>query len=165
VKLSKIAGFFALALSLSVWSPMANTVRGATTTPTPTLVGGTFVINFKITIKSAISKSSVILCDATVEAGDDAAGTYAEEGETAAVRSVATPSTATCTVTIPYSWLLATPTTDHYFFDYAVTNSTFTVLGIAPTLPIRVSKPTPPVVTTGIPKNGATTTETVSITY
>ncbi len=164
MKISKIAAACVIALSLGAWGPVTNTVTSAATTPTPTIVGGTFDIKFTITIKSAISKSSVILCDATVQVDDDVAGTYSEEAEGEAVRSISTPSEATCNLTIPYSWLLATPSTDRYFFEYAVTNSTFTVLGISPTLPIRISRPSP-AFTTGIPKNGATTTENVAITY
>jgi hypothetical protein len=163
VKISKIAAGI-IALSLGAWSPIANTVTSAATTPTPAIVGGTFDIKFTITIKSAISKSSVILCDATVQVDDDLAGTYSEEAEGAAIRSTSTPSEATCNLTIPYSWLLATPSTDRYSFEYALTNSTFTVLGISPTLPLRISKPSVAFIT-GIPKNGATTIENVAITY
>jgi len=81
---------------------------------------GTFVVNFTITVSSAIPATETIGCVAgaslvdtgTVHAIVDLAASAVTRG---------TGSTVTCTVTIPYSWKLASASTDSVGLSYAVT--------------------------------------------
>lgn len=87
----------------------------ATTTYT-----GTFVVNFTITVSSVIPVTKTIGCVAgaslvdtgTVHAIVDLAGSAVTRG---------TGSTVTCSVSIPYSWSLASASTDSVELSYAVT--------------------------------------------
>lgn len=87
-----------------------------TTTETPespaasTEIEGELKIAGTVTIVStSITSTTPLICSATAIIVSDANGPISEEATSPASRS---GSTATCTVLIPYEWLLATPTTD-----------------------------------------------------
>jgi len=85
-----------------------------------TTAAGEFVFTITITVKSTVPKNAVIGCDASVATADALTGLYYDEHGSA----VATGSggTRTCVVTIPYSWILTTPTTsDSVTMAYDVT--------------------------------------------
>jgi hypothetical protein len=81
---------------------------------------GEYVVNFTITVKSAVPKNAVIGCDVGLGTVDLLASlSYDEEGSAIATGS---GGTRTCKVTIPYSWTLTSPdTTDMVTLSYSVT--------------------------------------------
>jgi hypothetical protein len=133
----------------------------AATAITPTT--GTFVVNLTITVKSTdIPSTDVIACtvDASVTEINLMTASltfFAEESASVA----ATSRTATggkCTVTIPYSWRLATPKTDTVTLQYTITAPVET----ANQLPNRMSTQS---ISTGlVPTSGATTTINLNAT-
>ena len=79
--------------------------------PTPSKVTGTVKVNFSIAVKSSIPTGSSIVCEVDIAVADcDPTGTNGcpntpqEQASTVATRS---SNAASCTVTIPYSWLLS----------------------------------------------------------
>jgi hypothetical protein len=152
LKISKIAFVTAcvLALSLGAWGPRSNVGTAAATAP----ITGKFVVNFSITVASSIPSADTIGCEVTADV----------EGitETAAVAATRTAATAKCLVTIPYSWILVSPTTDEIELQYDITNDN-SALGVPSALPIRISHH--PIAALKVPANGAVTTETVTATF
>ena len=75
--------------------------------PATTTHSGTVQVTFKIQVKSAaISASTPIYCEVDVSASD---ANYANSFyETAVATASRTGSTATCTVNVPYQWLMGT---------------------------------------------------------
>ena len=127
-----------------------------------TTFGGSFVFKFTIAVKSTNLGTDTIACSADLEVLDEnmttfvLTGVYSEEAAVAATRSGAT---ATCTVTIPYSWALANGSTD-------MVNLSYTIEAPASTsnspLPNRISTHSLP--SMHVPANGTTTTVTVTAT-
>ena len=88
-----------------------------------TTIGGKFIFNFTITLSSPISTSTPIICTANasimeISASYTTIADYIETVSAAATRSSATA--ARCSVAIPYSWLLQSPTTDFVTLGYSV---------------------------------------------
>jgi len=126
--------------------------------PATSTFGGKLVFNFTITVSSTIASSLKIACAATASLEDITTLNFISE--TAEVTATRTGSTATCTVTIPYSWNLGSSTTDKVTLTYSI---------IAPVeatgssvLPSRISSQS--IGTISVPANGATTTETITAT-
>jgi hypothetical protein len=126
----------------------------ATTTPTT----GTYTVNFTITIASSLPTSTQIACTAELEVTGDKVGTIVETAGAVATRS---GSTATCSVTIPYSWNLVTPTTDKLYVLYSLTSPVNVTLGYP--IPSRASHLNAP--PTSVPATGSTTTLAVNATF
>jgi hypothetical protein len=81
--------------------------------------------------------------------------------EIAAVAATRSGSTATCTVTIPYSWSLINSTTDMVQLSYVITAPGAVSTGTTG-LPYRASSRN--FVSIKVPANAATTTETLKAT-
>ena len=126
-------------------------------TPAVTPTTGKIVFNVTITISSALPASAVITCLATGGVADAATGEFSN---VAAVTAKKTGTTATCTVSVPYSWDLATPAKDIVEFDLSV-EATSGTLGSAT---FYEEAFTAPAITIKVPANGATTTETIATT-
>jgi hypothetical protein len=127
-----------------------------------TTFGGSFVFKITITIKSTNLGTDTIACTAGVDVIDINSTTFVITGvwdEGAAVAATRSGSTATCTVTIPYSWSLANGSTDTVNLDYGIE-----VPGSAsnPPLPDRFNSHSLP--SMHVPANGTTTTVTVAAT-
>lgn len=126
--------------------------------PATSTFAGKFVFNFTITINSTISTTAKIACAANATLEDVATANFIlESAEVTATRS---GSTATCMVTIPYSWKLGSGSTDKVTLTYQIAvpvEATGTAV-----LPSRVSEQTVGVIS--VPTNGSTTTETVAAT-
>lgn len=167
----KRAMVVASVLSQFVVSESAPKVRQASTrspqeiaATTPTT--GTLVVKFNITLGSSLPKGGVINCDASAEVSESSTNTsFFETGEGFA-KFVA--PVWTCTVTIHYSWLLATPNMDQVSLSetagivearsIAATNAnTATVV----TTDIRQSDRSGGTLSS-VPLTGTTTTETVN---
>jgi len=119
--------------------------------PGPTT--GKFVFSFTITISSTNLSGDTISCQAEASAFD----VTRSLDESASVKATVSGSTATCTVTIPYSWTLTTPTTDMVSLSYTIYATSSTGQ------PTRTSSQTP-LATIKVPTSGATTTETIKAT-
>jgi hypothetical protein len=131
---------------------------GAAAPPATTTYTGTIVVNFTVTVSSAIARTAEIGCAAGASILD--AGTDNEIVEVAGTAvSRGTGSTVTCSVTIPYSWNLASANLDTVGLTYSVTS------------PVDFSAPlgewphragAQSLGSIGVPVSGTTTTETVS---
>jgi hypothetical protein len=113
--------------------------------------GGTVTVTLTITVKSAgITK---IVCTADVfviDAITTSARIFSES-------ATATGTTRTCKLTIPYSWALATQSSDTMSTSYAV-------LGSGSTVPPQRTSSLSPLDTRKVPANGVTTALTAAVT-
>ena len=122
-------------------------------------VTGKLVFTTTITLSSTFPAADVIACSAQALVLDTGSGNdIIESTEVAATKS---GSTATCTVTIPYSWNLLTPTADFVNLTFSV-RVPATPATAAATLPNRTNTQT--LGRIPIPASGTTTTETVKVT-
>jgi hypothetical protein len=123
-----------------------------------TVTTGKFVISYTITISSALASTAKIACIATASLADATTGNFITEE--AGVLATKSGTTATCTVTIPYSWNLGSPSSDKVTLTYSIQAP---VEATASTqFPQRLS--TQSIGTIAVPANGATTNETVTAT-
>jgi hypothetical protein len=157
-----------------VFHPFA---QGATTPVTTPPATGKFVFTFDVTNES-VAKGAIILCGATVTVEDAVIVTtppsettvgYIESGAGTVV-SGGPGTTSTCTVTIPYSWKLPpVPTgakaTSNLSASYHVSgyNAPGTSISELSLEVLRDSESTIPIAN-AIPKDGATTAETIDVT-
>jgi hypothetical protein len=125
-------------------------------TPTPTT--GTFDVTITIAIKSTIPSTTTIAC--TVNAVMEEVYDSHYVSESASVAATRSGSSATCSLTIPYSWYLEAPGTDVITFNYTITTP---VAGMGAGLPAtRVSTQT--IGYYDMPGSGTTNTIAVSAT-
>jgi hypothetical protein len=130
--------------------------------------GGKVVFNFTLTVNSVIPKNAVIACEAHIDINESSGQSITEKGFVLA--HLVSGNQWACSVVIPYSWVLATPTTDKARLSYKIaiadalqltaTNSTATTV-LAPLAPREADQG---IAFISIPLNGATTTETVNVT-
>lgn len=126
-----------------------------------TTFGGTFVFKITITVKSTLG-TDTIACSAGLDVIDQNPTTFVVTGtweEGAAVAAVRSGGTATCTVTIPYSWSLANGSTDMVNLDYEIAAP---ASSSNPPLPSRFNSHS--LASMHVPANGSTTTVTVTAT-
>jgi hypothetical protein len=117
---------------------------------------GTFVYNITITIKSTLPTSDTIDCTGSAFTQDiSSASSIQELASVAASRS---GSTASCKVTIPYAWPLASASSDTVILEYQIT----VPAGLA-SLPNRESN-IEFATLSGVPASGTTTSETIAAT-
>jgi hypothetical protein len=123
--------------------------------PPVTVVGGTISLTITITLKTSAITNVTCIAESIVV--DNAANPviYSESNTVAAT---GTGITRTCKLTIPYSWALATQSSDSM-------STTYNVLGSAGTsgLPQRTAS-RDPLDTRKVPTNGTTTTLTAAVT-
>ena len=102
-----------------VIKPLMTTTASPEAVATGTLLTGELKITGTITIVSpSISSTTPVTCIATGVVPGDANGPITETASSPpAARSGAT---ATCTVLVPYEWLLQTPTTDKVILSVSV---------------------------------------------
>lgn len=130
--------------------------------PATTTVTGKLVFNFTITVDATIASTAKIACSASAITEDNlSSGNPSIFEEEASALATRTGSTATCTVNIPYSWKLATSSTDSIVLEYTIdapVEATSTTV-----FPTRLSSAT--VATIKVPASGTTTTETITATF
>jgi hypothetical protein len=120
---------------------------------------GKFVFNFTITVKSTIASTGQIGCLAGASLSDTTnLNNVAEIAAVAVTRGSGT--TVTCSVTVPYSWKLGSPTTDVVHLSYSIGSPL--ELGTVSAYPNREGARS--LGTIKVPLNGATTTETITAT-
>jgi hypothetical protein len=122
-----------------------------------TPITGKFVFNVTITVSSALSTKAVIYCDVAGGVDDLTTGYFSN---TVAVTATRSGNTATCALTVPYSWDLGSPTKDTVEFDLSVTAS----VGASGTQEYYYETYTAPAITSKVPANGATTTQDITTT-
>lgn len=167
-----------LGFNLNLWSqsiPAVNGIRGyldprtgifhsmphpdlqEADAPPPAPFGGKFVFNFTITVSSTLASTAKILCEASATTDDIGSANLILE--TAAVTATRSGSTATCTVTIPYSWNLSSASTDKVGLSYQI------IAGVpTATTPLATRTSEQSLKTINVPANGATTTEAITAT-
>lgn len=122
---------------------------------TPTT--GKFVFNITINVASTLPTNAVIVCEVGAATADATSGEFSNSVIQTATRS---GSTATCPITMNYSWDLASPTKDPVDLTLTVTATVGTV-GSASFYQETFDNPP---IATKVPANGATTTETINTT-
>jgi hypothetical protein len=132
---------------------------GAAAPPATTTYSGTIVVNFTITVSSAIARTAQIGCVASASVVDAGTDNGIVEGAGAAVTR-GTGSTVTCSVTIPYSWNLASANLDTVALAYSVTSSV-DFSAPAGEWPHRAGAQS--LGSIGVPVSGTNTTKTVSV--
>ena len=121
---------------------------------------GTFVFNFTINVKANISSTAKIQCTATATVLDLGSGNDIIESNT--VLATRSGTTATCSPTIPYSWNLASSTSDKVSLGWTLSapgQATSTAV-----VPARLSEQFS-FASFAVPANGTTTTETLTPTF
>lgn len=121
---------------------------------------GKIVANFTITIDSTVLSTNEIGCQVSADLEDIGTVNVITEEATNAVKR-GTGTTVTCTATIPYSWKLATASTDTISLSYTIT-SPVGATTLAAEFPLRVSSQTLP--SMKVPPTGTTTTLTIAAT-
>ena len=127
---------------------------------------GKFTFSFTITATSVVPKNGVIVCTANVSVNEATGQSIQQKAS-----GIGTLSNGKwlCTATLPYSWVLATPTKDTVFLSYAaeidyalaVTASNGTQTTVVPALLDKVNQN---LGTIPMPGNAVTTTETITAT-
>lgn len=128
--------------------------------PALTTFGGKFVATFTITVSSTIASTAKIGCEVSAVLSDAGSGNFIQEGAGSAVTR-GTGSTVTCTVNLPYSWKLATGSTDMVSLSYSI-QAPVAISTAAGEFPNRVSSQS--LGTIKVPANGTTTNETITAT-
>ena len=142
--------------------PATQDLAEATVTPTT----GTLVYKFTITLKSPLPKNGLVICSA---GGDVIETTYSADEQGFGIATLESGDTYACSVSMPYSWQLHSPTTDKIVLSYkaqtyeaiqltAANGTGTTVITTAGRASSQTTAEIP------VPANGATTTETVSVT-
>jgi hypothetical protein len=154
------AAMFGLATPL--WAQSADAITPATAPTT-----GTFVFNFTITASSAVPKNGVISCHSSASVFESSSGQNIQQD----AHGIATLSGGKwiCKANMPYSWVLASPSSDNVNLSYSVelddglevtaTNGTATLV-----VPNSIDKVSQGIGSIKVPLNGSTTTETIAST-
>ena len=156
VKVLGVASITILGFAAQLKAQNAEFAAAATT--------GTFVFTFSVTISSTLPKNSVLVCSASAAVSE--AGPNISQKATGV--GTISGTTGTCKVTMPYSWALATPTTDKVVLSYTVeadyglqvTASNGTSVTVQPVVLDKVGEN---LANISVPLNGATTNESVSL--
>jgi hypothetical protein len=119
---------------------------------------GKFVFNYTITVAGTIAATAKIGCIATASLVDVATSNLIEEE--AAVVATRSGTSATCTVTIPYSWNLGSAGSDKVSLSFSIQAPVEASATTA--FPQRLS--TQGIASISVPANGSTTTETITAT-
>jgi len=126
--------------------------------PTTAVFTGTINLTINVTIKSATllttTPATTVACSMEVFLEDNiSSGSPRLISESNTVLATGSGSTWKCTLSIPYSWALATASTDSFTASYFVTGNKATITGV----PNRTSTLSP-YATTKVPSTGTTTT-------
>jgi len=138
--------------------PLPQATDSAIEPPALTTFTGTVKVTITITVKS--TGITNLKCFAVVSAGDGGSlGSSRSLSELDFVAATGTGTTRTCTLSVPYSWGLATQPSDTMDTSYEVGNT----LVLTPTLPARTSAMIP-LDSRKVPANGTVTTLTANVT-
>jgi len=118
---------------------------------------GTIVVNFTITIKSALPATALINCGVSATVADVSGLGVNVISEGATVVGTRTGNTAKCTVTIPYSWTILNPAVATVGLAYDLSASKATA-----TAGLLSRSSSGSIASIPVPANGSTTTQTVN---
>ncbi len=132
-----------------------------------TATTGTLVYKLTITVKSTIPKNGVVGCTGEASVSDSSGNSYSEHGS--GVAKLVSGTTYSCTVTLPYSWLLSSASSDkisrsytaniNYGYQLTATNGADSAVE-----PISARESDQSIPSISVPASGATTTEDISVT-
>jgi len=116
---------------------------------------GTYKLDIAATLYTPVPSGGIVTCSGTVDEYGDPSGAYNEEASAIATGS---GSSWKCDMTIPYAWLLSSPSTDNVDVSYSIEIAESITVGTTSTIvTIRRSEFSPPY-TTGVPSSGTVTT-------
>jgi hypothetical protein len=127
------------------------------TSLTAATMTGTLSFTFNITLKSGFPETTAIRCSATASTRDDGWTETSMYYDTKTALATRSGSTATCKVSIPYSWLLANPGATMLSMDYMVTAIPAAENGVSRHHMGNLA-------TIAVPTNGSTTFKTINVT-
>lgn len=136
--------------------PLAPAVDSDVEPPALTTVGGTITVTLTITLKT--TTLTTITCTAGTSVYDDETTSLRGYNESATAAATGSGTTRTCKLTIPYSWGLATASSDSMTTSYDVFGSATTGGTLQRTSGLS------PLDTRKVPANGATTALTAAVT-
>lgn len=132
-----------------------------------TATTGTLVYKLTITVKSTLPKNGVVGCTGEASVSDSSGNSYSEHGS--GVAKLVSGTTYSCTVTLPFSWLLSSASSDkisrsytaniNYGYQLTATNGADTAVE-----PISARESDQSIPSITVPASGATTTEDISVT-
>jgi len=128
-------------------------------TATPSLTGanGVWKITLNITLTTPLQKGDIVVCEGNLDVDDQFF--YSESG---AVVATVNGGSASCTVTIPYTWYLATLKTDMVDVSYSV--SEYHVFTVGSLSQANISRHNDhDLGSVPVPLSGAVTTDTVPV--
>lgn len=128
--------------------------------PATTTFTGKIVVTFTITVSSTIAATTKIGCETDVEVEDVGTGNFISESAGSDVAR-GSGTTVVCKTTIPYSWNLATASTDSVIMTYTISSPVAISVATAE-FPLRISAQSLP--TIKVPASGTTTTIAVAAT-
>jgi hypothetical protein len=134
------------------------------TTCTASPCTGTYAVTFTITVDSTLAATDEISCNVSASVLDDGGLNAVIDSASVGVAR-GSGKTVTCTVNIPYSWNLLSPTTDTVRLGYVI-NAPAEPASASALLPSRTSSQqvNKPGTTLMVPISGATTKFTVDAT-
>lgn len=152
--------------STGVFHPLGTTDNAELTPASP--ISGTITFRLTINVKSSIPANAVIGCTGEASVFDDTSELPFDEYGSA-VATLVSGTQYLCVVKLPYSWLLASPTTDKvtlsytasmtYGYEATATNGTATVVQ-----PVAARDTDHTLTPISVPLSGATTTNSITIT-
>jgi len=128
--------------------------------PALTTFTGKFVVTFTITVSSTIASTTKIGCQFDASLDDVSVGNFITESAANDVTR-GTGSTVICKATIPYSWNLASASTDSIALSYTITSPVAISVATAE-FPLRISSQSLPPMK--VPTSGTTTNIAVAAT-
>jgi hypothetical protein len=135
--------------------PVPAVADDGTPPATVTTFGGTITVTFTITVKSTNLTS--FTCSVNASVIDDPGASERIYDESSTATATGSGATRTCKASIPYSWALATQSTDSMSITYIV-------FGSATSPVAQRTSGLSPLDTTKVPANGATTALTADVT-
>jgi len=136
--------------------PHPDTLDEAAPPPAKTIFTGSIVMNFTITVSTVFASTAPIACIAEVGLQDSGSTTSIEEIAGSTVTR-GTGTTVTCSVTIPYSWSLASAGTDKVRLAYSV----LAPLALTQTTTFPNRRGSQTIGTIAVPISGTTTTKNI----
>jgi hypothetical protein len=138
--------------------PVPSAVEDGAEPAALTTFGGTVTVTLTITVKS--TGITTVICSAEVSVADGiTTGVVRLLGESNAVAATGTGSARKCVLTMPYSWALASQSSDSMSTTYIVSGS-----AASNGLPQR-SSTVAPLDTRKVPINGTITALTANVTF
>ncbi len=104
-------------------SRLQRTVADENANATPAATNGTLVARFTVKLVTPVPSGHQVQCGLTASVDDENKSTYTIDNhiyDTASTKASVSGSTATCTVTIPYSWYLSNLSTDTVQLTYSL---------------------------------------------